>query len=390
MNYLKRIYDLLGRQVVLLPIKAGTKRPQHKKWQETTFAKTQTAGYQHRLEKAPAIGVLLGAPSNGLCTVDLDADEVAEEFLKRNPRLRKSLITKGKRGCNIWLRPTNSPPPSTRLTFDGKVVGEWRANGNQTVCWGEHPDGGRYRFVSEMEPLTVDLTEIDWGPHTPPLSLFSESSASSKSSILSIYPIADQLDTNRNDAVARARQATKARKDLGANKDLALLYERYVERKFTPRQGERNSATVAMVTFLFRVVSEDVLRDLVMTYYIINQDVFSDSEEQHRQEMEAHLCACERNWMAELSSHEAELADALDAKKQAAFRICRDLAAHSNGTFFLGCNELGRRIRVRPHRAQAILNALEGLEVLTMIEKGTRYAKGVQAKATTWKWNGQH
>jgi hypothetical protein len=44
----------------------------------------------------------------------------------------------------------------------GNEVGEWRADGNQTIIAGTHPDGMPYRFVVEKPVITIDYHEIVW------------------------------------------------------------------------------------------------------------------------------------------------------------------------------------------------------------------------------------
>ena len=59
-----------------------------------------------------AVGVLLG---NGIYAIDVDSDELANQFLELNPGLRNTLRTKGARGCQFWIKsedgdiPANSP-----------------------------------------------------------------------------------------------------------------------------------------------------------------------------------------------------------------------------------------------------------------------------------------
>lgn len=91
------IYALLGK-AVLLPVKRGEKRPIDAGWQALTFAQTQTPEYRARLEQGN-VGVKLGADSDGLCAIDIDDDEAVEPFLRDNPGLRETLITKVRRHC---------------------------------------------------------------------------------------------------------------------------------------------------------------------------------------------------------------------------------------------------------------------------------------------------
>ena len=67
------------------------------------------------------------------------------------------------RGCNIWIRCTGDYPPSCKLKdATGKEIGEWRADGCQTIISGIHPAGMPYRFVVEQPVITVSHDQIIW------------------------------------------------------------------------------------------------------------------------------------------------------------------------------------------------------------------------------------
>jgi len=144
-------------QAVLLPIYEGNKGPTLSGWNKKTYVQTQQPWYQDRLKSFGNIGVLLGTNSNGLCSIDLDSDEDAERFLEVNPRFRKGLITKGRRGINVWVNVIDDWPKLQ--IFDW---GEWRSDGAQTVISGIHPEGMRYRLISEKPPLEVLFSDIKW------------------------------------------------------------------------------------------------------------------------------------------------------------------------------------------------------------------------------------
>jgi hypothetical protein len=121
------------------------------------------ASYSAKLQKAENIGVALGAASNGLVTIDVDNDNQVEPLLETNPLLRNTLRTAAERGCNIWLRCASQYPPSCKLTDRvGNTIGEWRADGSQTIIAGIHPSGVRYRFVVEKPVITIDYKDIIW------------------------------------------------------------------------------------------------------------------------------------------------------------------------------------------------------------------------------------
>jgi phage/plasmid-associated DNA primase len=150
--------------VVLLPLPLGSKRPDPSStgWQKTTIDNTLTAEYQARLE-AGNIAVLMGDPSNGVCSIDIDVDEHVQPFLDLNPMLGGTLRSKGRRGCNIWVRMIDDYPRASALkTHDGAAWGEWRSTGNQTVIHGKHPDGMDYRLEVEARPIRIHFADIVW------------------------------------------------------------------------------------------------------------------------------------------------------------------------------------------------------------------------------------
>ncbi len=161
------IYDLLEhKEAVLLPIRPGTKAPAPSGWQKLQYEETQTNEYLSQLEQSfrnSAIGVQLG---NGIYAIDVDSDELANQFLEVNPRLRKTLRTRGARGCQFWLKIDGDHPVSGKLKLDGQDVGEWRAEGNQSVVYGQHPSGPRYQVLTQGKPVTIRFDEIklpkDW------------------------------------------------------------------------------------------------------------------------------------------------------------------------------------------------------------------------------------
>ena len=71
--------------------------------------------YLKRLSRGN-IGVLLGKPSSGLCSIDIDADDQLEPFLDLNPKLRESFRTRGARGANVWVQVLGPYPRLTTLT----------------------------------------------------------------------------------------------------------------------------------------------------------------------------------------------------------------------------------------------------------------------------------
>src|SRR5689334_4204488 len=122
-----------------------------------------TDAYLAKFEEDCNIGVALGEVSNGLVTIDLHEDRYVDCLLEANPLLAATLRTRANRGCTIWLRCNRSYPPSCKLKDPSeREVGEWRADGSQTIISGVHPDGLPYRFVMEKPVITLTYGQIIW------------------------------------------------------------------------------------------------------------------------------------------------------------------------------------------------------------------------------------
>jgi Bifunctional DNA primase/polymerase, N-terminal len=134
-----RIQKLVGPRAVLIPIALGTKFPVQTGWQNITYADTQTAAYQTRLEDAIRRGgnicVRLGPLSNGLCTIDIDRADLLETLTAANTFLKATTTTQGRPGrAQFWLKmKSGSVYPNSQayynLKLDGQKVGKWRCGG---------------------------------------------------------------------------------------------------------------------------------------------------------------------------------------------------------------------------------------------------------------------
>lgn len=157
------LFKILGSKTVLLKIPFGSKAPRTKQWQSTSIDEMTPAYLEELATGRYNIGVLQGKPSSGLCSIDIDHDEDVPAFLELNPALRTSLQTRGARGANIWVRITGKHPKLTRLTNkQGAPWGEFRADGGQTVIWGQHPSGCNYSIVVEQPIVEIAFEDIHW------------------------------------------------------------------------------------------------------------------------------------------------------------------------------------------------------------------------------------
>ena len=154
------------------------------------FEDTQTEGYQKSLAGGN-VGVVLGASSNDLCAIDIDDDQDIEPFLEINPALRKTLISRGARGVQIWVRCEKDPqcellgmqsyPKLYGIKFKDGVrdkisktnpqnrqpgqFGEWRSDGGQSIVYGRHPAGHDYTFKNAAAVISIRFRDIRWPIH---------------------------------------------------------------------------------------------------------------------------------------------------------------------------------------------------------------------------------
>lgn len=108
------------------------------------------------------IGIATGRKSGGLCAIDLDHDDLIKPFKLANPWASQTTITRGARGCQIWVRIKGRFPDSGRLRRKGEFCGEWRADGHQSIVPPSiHPDTGKpYEFVSVYPVGEIFYNEI--------------------------------------------------------------------------------------------------------------------------------------------------------------------------------------------------------------------------------------
>lgn len=213
---LRKIYELLQGQPVLLPIPRGEKGPTFAGWQKMTYAQTRDPSheivewrqpkggerfadgegkkvrmpkrsYPELLSERAAkgnLGVLLGSPSileeNGkvyhLCCIDIDDAEAVEPFLAANPPLAFSLRIVGARGCKVfvWIEGVyqerkvpllylvDGKPPTGQAKGAARQWGDWLAFGAQAVVFGLHPSGCQYTAVVKKPPARMAFAEIVW------------------------------------------------------------------------------------------------------------------------------------------------------------------------------------------------------------------------------------
>jgi P4 family phage/plasmid primase-like protien len=160
--------NLFGGSALLIPVRAGTKVPAIRDWQNVPKEWMQDPKYRQALERGN-IGIALGSASGGLYAIDVDSDQELEIFLRLNPRLRTSLITRGARGGQIFVFIDGPCPKLTKLkTRTGGDYGEWRGDGGQSVIHGVHPSGVTYQRLNDAPPVRLTFEDITWPDHVAP------------------------------------------------------------------------------------------------------------------------------------------------------------------------------------------------------------------------------
>jgi hypothetical protein len=179
------LLELLGSEALLIPEIYGGKRPRLRGWNRLTHATLDDNPYYFAALEASVIeggnlGVLLGAVSGNLCTVDLDREEAVEPFLAKNPRMEETLCSTGSGvGAQFWMRIARGSYYIPRVlkisvtanlaeryggvprnpdtgTFD---IGEWRG-GQKSTIWGVHESGTDYEILVRAKPIEVTMEEI--------------------------------------------------------------------------------------------------------------------------------------------------------------------------------------------------------------------------------------
>jgi len=386
------IYKLLGKNTALIPIKEGTKKVSLKTWKDLTLEQTLEVQFQEKLCKASNIGVLQGSRSNNLCSIDLDDDELVEEFLIHNPRFKETLITKGSRGANLWFRALGVCP---RVKLEG--WGEIRGEGAYTLIRGIHPSGIEYSFINEIQPLSIAFEKIKLPPfgvkNSPPNLYVSESVSESVTTSISY----NYITSNDSSPLSRIKALNESEKRFEEWKTttaphIIKNYETYIERDSDMDFSIRNHELIRHTTVLYTMVGTDMAEQLVRAFYRINKPFFQADIHQHMKEFSSHYEALQKSYLGGLPKEELEFYQVLPPLLQDTFRICRDLASfedenYSPPLFHLSYQELANRIGIRCQEAQRLMKKLKSVGFVSMMKKGQRYKAGRRSKASVWKWN---
>lgn len=389
---IEQIYELLGKNTPLIPVKKCTKIADVKNWKDLTVEKTLEAQFQDKLRKASNIGVLQGSKSNNLCSIDIDEDELAEEFLRHNPSLESTLITKGARGVNTWFTALGDCPG-----LQPEKWGEVRGDGAYTLIKGIHPSGTEYSIINENKPVSIEFEKIKLPPYgvknLPPYLYVSESLSESVTESISYNYITsnDSSPLTRMKALKESKERYEEWKTTTPN-HVIKNYETYIERDYDMDFSIRNHELIRHTTVLYTMVGTDMAEILVRAFYYINKPFFHADIHQHMKEFSSHYEAVKKSYLSGLPKDELKLYQEMPPLLQDAFRICRDLASfddenYSPPLFHLSCQQLANRIGIKCQQAQRLMKEFKTAGFVSMKKKGQKYKAGRRSKASVWKWN---
>jgi len=394
-NKISEIYDLLGKNTTLLPVNKGTKKASLDTWKELTFEETLLDNFQDKLHQTTNIGVVQGSRSDNLCSIDIDSEEIVEDFIKHNPAFAKTLITKGNRGVNLWFRVVGDCPRLKKLKPTG--TGEIRGEGAYTLIRGLHPSGVEYSIVNYHKPLSIKFEEIKLPPYgvnfSPPHLYKSKSESTSETKTISYNYITsnDSSPLSRIKALKESEKRYEEWKTTTPN-HVIKNYETYIERDYDMDFSIRNHELIRHTTVLYTMVGTDMAEILVRAFYYINRPFFHADIHQHMKEFYSHYEAVKKTYLSGLPKDELKLYQEMPPLLQDAFRICRDLASfddenYSPPLFHLSCQQLANRIGIKCQQAQRLMKEFKTAGFVSMKKKGQKYKAGRRSKASVWKWN---
>ena len=395
-----KLQPLIGFDALLLHWPLGSKG-RKKRWKHLTLDVMSDPTYLAQLATGN-IGVAQGEVSNGLCSIDLDIDDQVDGFLTLNPKLRTTLRTKGKRGCNVWFRAKGASHRTMKIkTSDGALWGEFRANGSQTIISGKHPSGCDYSFLVEAPPVEIDLSELVWpnhvidpfSRHNQPLNTNHSSEFCTSVSCVSMSSVS-LCDTSKgNEVLANIEAANQRREALKRRfPQLTQVYEKFIEPKFQAAAGHRNGFIVEAAPVIYRVVCVPLALRLLDFFYQMHRHLFKDTQEQHHYEDQKMLESLATSYRDGLNDIERKIYEALPGIHQDGFRILRDLALRSepkSGSFefFMSCKQFGDRLQIDRQSAHRMLRRFEyEYGLIECLAKGKLWVPGEKPQASVFRW----
>lgn len=391
LNNIDEAYELLGKNTALIPIKEKSKSPALKSWKALSLEDTKTETFQKKLRAATSVAVIQGERSSGLCSIDVDSDEVMEIFVRDNPSMKDTLITRGHRGANFWFCSTGKCPCLKKYKW-----GEVRGESGYTILYGIHPCGESYSVLNMAEPIILELENIklpSLGVDFPPTRLYkSETLTETVNETISYdYKTYDNSSPLSRIQALRESEARYEEWKKDALPHLIKNYETYIEREGDMNFSMRNQELIRQTTLLYSMVGEHMTEKLIRAFYHIYKPFFEADIHQHMKEFSAHLKALQEDYLNSLPKDELVLYNELNQHQQDTFRICRDLASFDDKeypapSFHLSFQELANRLDIHAPQAQRIMKDFRSIQFVKLIKKGQKYKAGQKSKASIWEW----
>jgi hypothetical protein len=344
------------------------------------------------------VGIALGRVSKGLCTIDLDEDELMKPFMEANPWTANTAVTRGARGCQIWVRVKGEYPPASALKRHGNRCGEWRADGCQSIIPPSiHPDACKpYLFLFCHPVVEIFYNEIRFpgGMDEPPLGdsmvTHTDTQHNKKTQHTTEYT---QL-CHRKTSIATVTEDSPPNLSLKpVTDDNHSFHELLVEPHLAKEKGHNNAKlfNLAQAVKLAETMGKPVDTDLVFELWWNHSEPYTKkslNKDTYRCEFRRALGCIQgdpvmKAWQgsAGVTAPGSEKLDDSRMKRLAAFCYC---LRNAEGRFFLSCRKVGTIFDLHHQDAHLWLKALEDLGLIWAVRRGSHKSN----KATEYQYIG--
>ncbi len=389
----------------------GGKGPIIKGWQTLTL-KQMTEAHLRQCECPDyRIGVVFGINSGGLVGLDCDDDIFADEMFRLNPWLLGTLTTTCNRGRTFWLRITDRWPRNAFLYLNGIKVGEWRADGNQSVLAGQDTETKNWRrFVCRAPAMAIPFSVLVWPKRLecggenirhpwPPVPL-PEAMLPDVSAVpltVSTSKDVEQGCRTKLRSTSSCSTSTRSTSEGEREQKQKRLYRSLVGH-LPATEGTRNAMLNQSVNYLIHAISEPLVIKFLLRHFDEKGKPggWSDTRDEHEKSVRNLVAGCVRDYPEKLSEEQRTIYLSLrDETERTTFRICRDLAKRDDpergcpqGLFLLAYGELAARLDVGTGLAEKVLKHRfrDELKIVAVVTPGTRRSKDTPGLATRWRW----
>ncbi|VGO17206.1 hypothetical protein PDESU_05802 [Pontiella desulfatans] len=176
--------------------------------------------------------------------------------------------------------------------------------------------------------------------------------------------------------------------------EIARLYKKLIAHRVSAEQGRRNTELVALVTFAFDSVCEEVAMSFAELFYRLHANVFEDTLERHMKDARAHYNGMMRSYPERLSERERSFYDNRDEREQTFFRICRGLSlceCSEGRTLGIPQTYTGYRMGLDTQQVARLIEKFISAGILRRIQPGTRHHTDrngnlIRGKAAVYEW----